>query len=434
MQAAGGVVERKIAGSTLLLAMLMLCAPPAANAQPTAAGSRPPTLDDKIEAGNEEIAEPPRSLIKWNHYDGDFATFRVGGGLLYDYAGYSQDAASRQQFDLVATPKLRDARVLFKGGFNFKRPLTWSCGIMYDAPTQTLLFRETGVMIAVPKAWGHIFVGRTKEGFSQNKVMVGYAGWTLERAPISDATIPILADGVKWLGYAPKKHLLWNLGFYGDHFSEGQTFSTYDRQIAGRIAFVPLMSEETGKVLHLGINVRYGKPNGGQLQLRSRPEAFPAPYFVDTGKFPADSTRMAAFEAYYRPGPLLVGTEYFIQDAHAPSVGNPFFHGGNAVVSWLATGETRVYNTRGGFFGQISPARPVFEGGPGAWEFVAEFSYTDLDSGSLHGGIFWRFTPMVNWHLSDNMRLELAYGYGWLNRFGVVGKTQFFQTRIQLVL
>jgi hypothetical protein len=241
-------VPRNAAASLLVLATIVFCAPPTVNAQPPAPVSRPPTLDDKIEAGDEELPEPARPLIKWNQYQGDFITFRVGGGLLYEYAAYVQDAASKGQFRLVPAPKLRDARLLFKGGFNFKRPVTWSTGLLFDQATHTFLFRETGVMIAVPRAWGHVFVGRTKEGFSQNKVMVGYAGWTLERAPISDATIPILADGVKWLGHAPKQHLLWNLGVYGDHFSEGQTFSTYDRQIAGRIAFVPLLSEETGRV------------------------------------------------------------------------------------------------------------------------------------------------------------------------------------------
>ena len=50
------------------------------------------------------------------------------------------------------------------------------------------------------------------------------------------------------------------------------------------------------------------------------------------------------------------------------------------------------------------------------------------------GGRYWRFTPMLNWYLSDHVRLELAYGYGSLDRFGVVGKTQFFQTRLQLQL
>jgi phosphate-selective porin OprO and OprP len=41
---------------------------------------------------------------------------------------------------------------------------------------------------------------------------------------------------------------------------------------------------------------------------------------------------------------------------------------------------------------------------------------------------------MVNWHMSDNVRLEMTYGYGSLDRFALVGKTQFFQTRLQLQL
>jgi len=41
---------------------------------------------------------------------------------------------------------------------------------------------------------------------------------------------------------------------------------------------------------------------------------------------------------------------------------------------------------------------------------------------------------MLNWYLSDNIRLEFAYGFGSLNRFGLVGHTQFFQSRIQLQL
>jgi phosphate-selective porin len=93
-----------------------------------------------------------------------------------------------------------------------------------------------------------------------------------------------------------------------------------------------------------------------------------------------------------------------------------------------------VYNTRGGFFNQVSPLRPVFQGGPGAWEIVTRFSYIDLDSAALHGGKFSRFTPMVNWHMSDNVRVELTYGYGSLDGFALVGKTQFFQTRLQLQL
>jgi phosphate-selective porin OprO/OprP len=419
----------------MVVATVLLVLPSAARGQQSSPSPLPQqeTLDNTIEAGDEELATPAHDLVKWNHYDGDFFHIRLGAGYLYEGIAYSQNAASEEQFSLTPETKLRDARFIIKGGFKTKRPITFSAGIMWDQPTHSFLIRETGVMFEVPEIWGSVFVGRTKEGFSLNKVMVGYAGWTMERTEMNDATIPILADGIKWLGYVPEKHILWNLGVYADWLSEGQTFSTYEHQIVGRFAWVPEENEDT--VLHLGVSLRQGKVEDGQLQLRSRPEAFPAPYFVDTGKFPADSTRMAGLEAYYRPRSVLVGAEYFFQSVNSPPEGDPFFHGGNVVMSWLPTGEIRAYNTRGGFFNQISPLRPVFRGGPGAWELVTNFSYIDLDSRSINGGKFWRFTPMVNWHMSDNVRLEFAYGYGSLNRFGIAGGiTQFFQSRIQLQL
>jgi phosphate-selective porin OprO/OprP len=395
-------------------------------------GSPPAPIDDTIEAGEADAVEPARRLVRWNEYEGPFFTIRFGGGLLYEYARYSQDKNSKAQIDLTPEAKLRDTRLLFKGRLKFKRSVTWSAGLMYDGPTDEWLVRETGVMIEMPEISGHLFVGRSKEGFSLNKIMVGYAGWTQERSTINDATIPILADGIKWLGYAPKIHLLWNVGAYADWLSEGQGFSTYDNQFVGRVAWLPYLSTDGGRLLHLGINLRYGHPNEGTLKLRSRPESFPSPYFVDTGDFAAKSTRMTSLEAYSRRGSVLIGSEYFFQKVDAPESGDPLFHGGEVAATWLITGETRSYNTRGGFFNQVSPARPVFQGGPGGWELVGRVSYIDLDSGSLQGGRFWRLTPMVNWYLSDHVRLEMTYGYGTLDRFELRGKTHFFQTRLQL--
>ena len=168
------------------------------------------------------------------------------------------------------------------------------------------------------------------------------------------------------------------------------------------------------------------------MQLRSRPEDSSAPYFLDTGKFPASSAQMVGLEAYYRPGPWLFGTEYYVQTVDARETSNPLFHGGDVSIIWLITGETRSYNTVGGYFRSVSPARTIFGGGPGAWEALLRFSYSDYDDGAIQGGAFWRITPMVNWYLTDNARLEIAYGYGSLDRFDKTGATQFFQTRLQL--
>ena len=143
---------------------------------------------------------------------------------------------------------------------------------------------------------------------------------------------------------------------------------------------------------------------------------------------------MAGYEVYYRPRNWMFGSEYWFLKADSTSTRHPVFHGGDVVASWLITKEIRTYNTVGGFFRAVSPSRPVFQGGPGAWELVSRLSYIDLDGGTLRGGKFGRFTEQLNWYLSDNVRLEFNYGYGQLDRFNLRGNTHFFQSRIQLQL
>jgi phosphate-selective porin OprO/OprP len=392
-----------------------------------------PSLDETMEAG-ESDEEHKRKLISWNEYHSPYFTIRFGAGLLYEFDAYSQDEQSKEQFSLLPTEKIRDFRFLLNGKLfpKWKRSVTWCAGIMRDVPTQSWFVRQTGVMIAVPELWGYFFLGRAKEGFSLNKVMAGYDGWTMERSTMNDATVPLLADGIKFLGSTPKHRFLWNLGYFNDVVSKGQSFSSYSSQEVARLIWLPIHSEETATLWHIGVNLRYGKPVDNQLRLKSRPESFTAPYFLDTGQFPATSTFMSGPEVYYRKGPWLLGSEYWFEKISSTPTGNPLFHGGDIVTTWMVTGETRPYNMVGGYFRSIAPTRPVFQGGPGAWELVFRVSYTDLDSQGVHGGRFARVTPMVNWYLSDNVRVEMAYGYGHLDKSGLNGNTQFFQTRIQL--
>ena len=402
-------------------------APASTTAQPQ--GS-PPNLENTIQAA-EPL--PKRDFVRWNEYQGPHFTIRAGAGFLYDFAAFAQDAVSKEQIKMLPGEKLRDFRFIMGGRFpSLPLPTTWCAGVMYDGATHSWFVRQTGIMFGVPKIFSYFFIGRQKEGFSLNKVMVGYDGWTMERFTMSDATIPLLADGFKWIGYSKKHGFLWNAGYYNDVVSKGQSFSSYSSQEAVRVAWLPIHSEENGTLIHIGGNFRYGKPVDAQLQLKSRPEAFIAPFFLDTGKFAATSSNSEGYEVYFRRRSLLFGSEYYFQHVNSPSTGNPTFNGGDVVATWLITGETRPYNTVGGYFKDIAPTRTVFSGGPGAWEAVFRYSYTDLNSKGVTGGSFGRFTPMVNWYLSENVRLEMAYGIGHLDRFNLKGNTQFFQSRIQL--
>jgi len=423
--------------SLAAIVLLISVAPAPAFAQ--AAGAQPPsqqqssTITTTREAAEADGDTPARSVIAFNNYGWRGFTFRWGGGLLYDYATYSQDANSQSQMSLSSVADLRDFRVLLKG----KTPIphvTYTLGYMYDKAKGEWRFRQTGIMVDIPRAYGDVFIGRTKEGFSTSKIMVGYQGWTNERATINDALIPILADGVKWTGRVPNGKLVYTAGFYGDALSEGESFNKHDNQAVFRGVWEPLYGSDK-RVLHIAFETRYALSNNGSLQYRSKPESYQAQsYAIDTGKFSADSTNTYGVETYYRPGPTMFGMEYFFNAVNAPDSGNPMFHGGELLFARILTGETRPYNARGAYFERVSPRRSVFNGGPGAWELIARFSYSDMDSKTIQGGRFWRLTPMVNWHMSDNVRLEFVYGYGTLDRFGVVGRTQFFQSRIQFQL
>jgi phosphate-selective porin OprO/OprP len=184
----------------------------------------------------------------------------------------------------------------------------------------------------------------------------------------------------------------------------------------------------------VGLNFRAGSLDADSVRLRSRPESFTAPYFIDTKKFPATSASTMGIETYYRPGRVMIGGEYYWQRVESPQNGNPWFHGGEFVATWLTTGETRSYNTIGNYFRDISPNKTVVQGGPGAWEAVFKLSYSNLTKGPIEGGTFWRATPMLNWHMTDNVRLEFGYGYGRLFELGKRGVTHFFQSRIQMQL
>ncbi|HEX7879182.1 MAG TPA: porin, partial [Candidatus Eisenbacteria bacterium] len=361
-------------------------------------------------------------------FDLGFTTLRLGYGLVWDFVSHDQDEESKEQITTENKNDLRDFRFLFKGKFKTKRPLSWTMGVMYDGPTEDWLFRQTGLMVGVPEISSDFFIGRTKEGYSQYKVMVGYDLWTIERSFFNDAFIPILADGIKWSGHVPRAHLTWNLGYYADVVSEDEKFSTYDDQFVGRFIVYPVLNEQ--QVLHLAVMGRDVTPDEGSFRARSRPESFLSPYFVDTGAFETDHARTFGLEGYYRNRSWLVGGEYGIQNFDAPASGDPTFTGGNLSVVWLPTGETRGYNSAGGFFKTIIPRKTVFEGGPGAIELSLNYSWIDLDDGALHGGTMWRVSPSVSWHLMDYTRIQFAYGYGVLDRFDLEGTTQFFQLRL----
>jgi phosphate-selective porin OprO and OprP len=397
-----------------------------------------PMLDDSIEAAEADQPLPPedQKLMHWSDYKGENFTFHFGYNVMYDVVGYDQDEDSVSQFGVLKNPdsKFRDVRLLASGTFpKSKRFIEWKAGYMYNGVEENWWWRETGFVIATPEIWGHIYIGRTKLGVSMIKHMSGASIMGLERAPIEDMIIPIQNDGIRWMGYLPKQRLVWNLGYFNETILDNALYPFHDQQYVARVAWLPLLSEKGGQLLHLGVNLKYGNPKDGKTQLKAKPEATTAPNFLDTGVFPAAHEKVIGPEVWYRNNSLLLGGAYYFVKTEA-SEGNHDFQGGDLWASWLITGESRVYNTRGALFGFVYPKSSFFKGGPGAFEATIHGTYADADSGTVQGGKFWRVSPTIAWYPSYEFRFTLGYGYGVLDRFGKRGATQFYQARIQFML
>jgi phosphate-selective porin OprO/OprP len=399
---------------------------------------------NKVPDGTEGLfltVRPTDSAVRKlppNEFEGSYSTFRIGLGYIHDFITYSQSKVFQQQLDsagLDMSPdsKPRDFRVLGSGVLRTKRMISWKFAYMYDGDKETWMVRESGITVGVPELGGHIFVGRTKEGYSLVKVMNGHSPWTAERQMALDV-IPILADGIKWFGYLPKSRIFWNLGYFNDVISKGQGFSTFEWQYVARVGWMPINNKQKNKVLHIATNLRYAKPLDGKITLKSKPESNPAPAIINTGSFGADHSSHIGGEIYYSNGSLLLGSEVMVHNFYSGSAGDHSFFGGNVVVTYLFTKAKRPYNTTGSIFGFVPQKKSIFKGGWGEWEGVLHLSTLNLNDGAIKGGKFWRLTPMINWYMSKVIRMEFVYGYGVLDRYNLKGSAQFFQTRIQFTV
>jgi phosphate-selective porin OprO/OprP len=164
------------------------------------------------------------------------------------------------------------------------------------------------------------------------------------------------------MGYLPKHNLVWNLGYFNETLLDNPLYPFMDQQYAARVAWLPILSETDGRVLHLAANLKYGNPKDDKTQLKAKPQATTAPNFLDTGVFPAEHEKMIGPEAWFRDNSMLVGGAYYFVETEAPQ-GDHQFQGGDIWASWLMTGEVG-YNTAAGC--STSPIRSTDWGGMGA--------------------------------------------------------------------
>jgi phosphate-selective porin OprO/OprP len=383
----------------------------------------------------QESPTPPRP---WNELSTSWIDLQLHITAMVDGAFFSQSAASKEQVgDLGPRGEFRLDNLEVDGQLTAPFPWSFQIEAEYDGMDQGNSQRGwtlSGLNVTIPV--GKLFsvtIGNQSEGITMERLANSYDLVFMERSTMSSALTTPRQNGVRVKGLAAGGRVNWSAGWYNGWLTNGLSFSESGNIFNGRLAGLPVDENGSRRLLHLGAWGAYSEAQEGTGRTRSRPEVYEAPFFVDTGSFPVDSTTAVGFELAAVEGPFTLAAEYTQSRSDAPQAGDPRFAGYYVQASWAPTGETRPYDRGCGCFGQLQPGVPFSfrRGGTGAFEVGARYSSIDLTSEAVNGGKFDRWSGALSWFPTGSWRFEFNYGYGKLQRSGLTGRTHFYQLRLQ---
>jgi phosphate-selective porin OprO/OprP len=204
-----------------------------------------------------------------------------------------------------------------------------------------------------------------------------------------------------------------NWGLTGSFFSRELTRNRENgRGLALRGYWAPI--NETGNILHLGINYTAKDTDSDGIRLRARPMADMVPTrFIDTGSSRtsasslnnrADDITLVGLEGLWVKGPFKLQAEYM--DANVSRTnGLDDFNGHGYYVSglWNITGETWGY--KAGVPTTPLPNNPT----GGMWQLGLRYDTIDLTDGAVVGGEMSSWTAGVNWYWRSNFKFMANY-------------------------
>ena len=143
--------------------------------------------------------------------------------------------------------------------------------------------------------------------------------------------------------------------------------------------------------------------------------------------------QQVGFETAMNFGPVqLVGE---VQNSHVERDGgnrDVNFWGGYGYVSYFLTGEHMPWDRKSGQLGRVKPFQNFFlvntcdgctDGGWGAWQVAARYSFLDLNDEDIQGGEGSALTLALNWYWNPNSSLQFNYIHGQITNSvnGVIG-------------
>lgn len=454
-------LEGRVSALEAQLAELQQAIPAAARTaelEPTPAESaagqnqpEPKTLENRVAALEKDREDSLKTYwkegLRLESPDGQFK-LKLGGRLLLDFVWFDQDAELKQAIgDEQDGGQIRMGRINFQG--TLYQTVLYRLEYELAGNNGPSGFTDTYLGYTGVPGLNSILIGHFKEPFSLEEITSDLFTSFMERAlPVSIAparNLGIMASGA-WLGEPKHERLFAQAGIFRetDNWpSANDLDETRGWSFTARVAGLPWYADNGRQLLHLGAAYSRRDIDGATVnpyRFQPRPETALALFrYVDSEGFrgfrlqdtrPEDAD-LYDLEAALVLGPVSAQAEYLLADVNSTFAGDQRFEGWYAFVSWLLTGENRVYDHKNGTFYRLIPHHNFVWGKDwGAWELLARYSTLDLNSGIVRGGSQDNITLGLNWYWNSNTRLQLNYTLADVDHDLYSGRMQIVQTRL----
>jgi phosphate-selective porin OprO/OprP len=237
--------------------------------------------------------------------------------------------------------------------------------------------------------------------------------------------------GIAFYNASEDQNVTWSYGAFFDSISDTLKERIDDNQgyrLSGRVTWLPYYDEASnGRYLvHVGAGVLYTDDQDNKVRFRARPQVHEGPRLIDSGILNATSYTTGNLESAVVWGPVTVQSEAFLSRVNLSLTDPATIGGAYTHLSYFLTGENRIFERfgqHGAQFGRNVPNKifSLSEGGWGAWEAKARWSYLNLND--LNRGEYNDLTVGMNWYWTDRTRVMFDWIHPVTSSSTTFGKT-----------
>ncbi|MDO4585417.1 MAG: porin [Planctomycetia bacterium] len=386
------------------------------------------TLEERVAELEAELASQKVEAEKKKESDSRKPSAKVGALLHLDTSGFSQDAGSWERVgDVQNGTEIRRVRIGVSGSWMEQ----YKYKVEVDFAKAEVALKDSYVEMTDLPWIGGFKMGYYKEFLSLEEIISDNHGWLIERSSINSTLSKTALGrslGMSMGNESAQKDYTWNLGlFYKmDGTLDAAEDEPHDWGLTARWSHLFYEDLTSGSRLHLGFGYSCKFfDEGKELSFSGKLESNDCLNLLDTGNFTGTEV-MHTFvpEFLWTRGRLAVHAEYILAQLENDTYDDPLIHGGFVQVGFWLTGEHYSYVKGRGILGRVEPNAPftrmckegIWVSGPGAWQAIYRFSWSDLSDFPLQGnaedsrvGKLYDHTLGLNWHWNAHARVMFNY-------------------------